>query len=164
VSADKAISVHCSLPVIVRSLKFTKIESYLIPVPIYFGACLWTIINCHISDKRRRRAEHVAGPFLLGILGLIFTMSAEAKPGLIGLTMTGLVFVVFGAYSATPPSLAWVASNYPEVSLRFGQLFHKSPKLIIYLLYPVFSLTSTLPSGSKYCQEAWEVLRDLSFT
>jgi hypothetical protein len=84
-------SITFTLPVIVRSLKFSKIESYLIPVPIYFGACLWTILNCHISDKRKRRAEHVAGPFLLGILGLIFTIGARAKPGLIGLTMTGLV-------------------------------------------------------------------------
>ncbi|KAH8078634.1 MFS general substrate transporter [Filobasidium floriforme] len=107
-------SITFTLPVIVRSLKFSKIESYLIPVPIYFGACLWTILNCHISDKRKRRAEHVAGPFLLGILGLIFTIGARAKPGLIGLTMTGLVFIVFGAYSATPPSLAWTASNFPE--------------------------------------------------
>lgn len=87
-------------------------------MPIYFGACAWTILNCHISDKRKRRAEHVAFPFLLCILGLIFTVAAGARPGLIGLTLTGLVFVVFGAYSATPPSLAWVASNYPEVSAQ----------------------------------------------
>jgi hypothetical protein len=80
-----------TLPVIIRALKFTKIESYLIPVPIYFGACAWTILNCHISDKRKRRAEHVAGPFMLVALGLIFTIGARARPSLIGLTMTGLV-------------------------------------------------------------------------
>jgi len=55
------------------------------------GACVFTVVNCHFSDKRKRRAEHVAGPFLLCILGLAFTIGSRARASLIGVTFTGLV-------------------------------------------------------------------------
>jgi hypothetical protein len=60
-------------------------------LPFVTGACAFTILNCHISDKRRKRAEHVAGPFLLCILGLAFTIGSRARSSLIGVTFTGLV-------------------------------------------------------------------------
>jgi uncharacterized membrane protein len=84
-------SITFTLPVIVKALNFSTYESYLIPVPIYFGACAWTILNAHISDKRKRRGQHIILPFLLCILGLVFTFAGRARKTLVGLTMTGLV-------------------------------------------------------------------------
>lgn len=58
---------------------------------IYFGACVWTVVNAALSDRRNNRWQHTLLPFLIGIVGLVFTLAAEGQKKLVALTMFGLV-------------------------------------------------------------------------
>lgn len=48
-------AINFSLPPLMKTLGYSNAEAYLIPVPIFFAACAFTIANSWWSDRRESR-------------------------------------------------------------------------------------------------------------
>ncbi|EIM91713.1 MFS general substrate transporter [Stereum hirsutum FP-91666 SS1] len=105
------VSISFTLPVILKSLKFTTIESYLVPVPIYAAACGVTYFNSWLGDRRQSRFLHILIPFCVAVVGVVLCLATAGKSGLVGVNLFGLILIVLASYSPVPSSISWCANN-----------------------------------------------------
>ncbi|KAK4501512.1 hypothetical protein PRZ48_007321 [Zasmidium cellare] len=121
------------LPVILRTLGYSKLDSQLLTIPVYVVAAVSTLAMAYFSDRLRRRGYFMIGAFAWLIAGwLILRVSKNHR-----LSFAGTFLIGAGTYPSVVLTFSWVLNNYAGFTRRAGTY------AIVCMIAQCFSIAGT---------------------
>ncbi|KAM0195192.1 hypothetical protein ACHAPI_006495 [Fusarium lateritium] len=102
------------LPLVVQGLGYESILANLMTVPPFVCGALGLYAFALSSDHFKERGYHILGGLLIGIVGLILTVTITSKVG----QYVSLCVLLSGVYISAPLTMAWLSGNTPEPGKR----------------------------------------------
>ncbi|KAJ4270559.1 hypothetical protein NW762_002247 [Fusarium torreyae] len=109
---SQAFSVF--LPLVVQGLGYESILANLMTVPPFVCGALGLYAFALSSDHYKERGYHIVGGLLIGIVGLILTVTISSNTG----QYISLCVLLAGVYISAPLTMAWLSGNTPEPGKR----------------------------------------------
>lgn len=95
------------LPIIIRELKFSALETQLLVVPVFACAAVSTIVVGILSDKYQQRSIPMVICFLVSSIGYILQLTLTSTGGRYG----AQYLIAIGAYPPVVICNAWTATS-----------------------------------------------------
>ncbi|KAI5459370.1 major facilitator superfamily domain-containing protein [Mariannaea sp. PMI_226] len=102
------------LPLVVEGLGYKSIRANLMSVPPFVCGAVGLYIFAWSSDRHKERGYHIAGGILIGIIGLVLTVTLSTNTG----KYVALCILLSGVYVSPPLTVAWLSGNTPEPGKR----------------------------------------------
>ncbi|KAF7548275.1 hypothetical protein G7Z17_g7170 [Cylindrodendrum hubeiense] len=102
------------LPLVLQGLGYESILANLMTVPPFVCGAIGLYIFAFSSDRRRDRGYHIMGGLLVGIIGLVLTVTVPSSTG----KYIALCILLSGIYVSAPLTMAWLSGNTPEPGKR----------------------------------------------
>jgi hypothetical protein len=104
------------LPIILRTLHYSALNTQIMTIPIYICAAIATVILAIASDRLRLRGVFVAGSFATAGVGwLMLLIDKSYKVSLAGTFLIGM-----GTYPCIVLLLSWANSNCVGFTKRYS--------------------------------------------
>ncbi|KAF4451753.1 hypothetical protein F53441_5315 [Fusarium austroafricanum] len=102
------------LPLVVQGLGYESILANLMTVPPFVCGALGLYAFALSSDHHKERGYHILCGLMIGIIGLILTVTISSNTG----QYVSLCVLLSGVYISAPLTMAWLSGNTPEPGKR----------------------------------------------
>lgn len=104
-------AITMNLPLLIERMKYEGTTAELLTLPIYFAACIGSILFAVVSDKVGLRAPILIFCFIMTLAGFILIVVSRVRDTRHSVAFSGLFVAALGAFGAIPCSIAWLAGN-----------------------------------------------------